>query len=65
VVVAVGRGRVLDRVPGSDRAGAAAVYDALTASLRTTVWVVLPTGAVLLAGGAVGWFLATRRRTAR
>ncbi|WP_307126127.1 hypothetical protein [Streptomyces sp. B1I3] len=65
VAVAVGRGRALDQVPGGDRDGAAAVYDALTASLRTTVWIVLLAGAVLLVGGAVGRFLAMRSRTAR
>ncbi|MEU0137794.1 hypothetical protein ABZ172_27715 [Streptomyces sp. NPDC006296] len=61
LVLAVGRSRVLDQVPGSDRGGAAAVYDALTASLRTTVWIVLLAGAVLVVGGAVGRVLAGRR----
>ncbi|MBM7437817.1 hypothetical protein JOC24_001200 [Streptomyces sp. HB132] len=58
IAVAVGRARVLDQVPGTDRAGAAAVYDALTASLRTTVWIVLLVGAVLAVGGLVGRALA-------
>ncbi len=65
IAVAVGRDRVLDEVPGTDRAGAAAVYDALTASLRTTVWIVLIVGAVLVVGGLLGRFVAGRRgRTA-
>nr|WSW68195.1 hypothetical protein OG461_19430 [Streptomyces sp. NBC_00995] len=42
--IALARDRVLAEVPGSDTDGAAAVYDALTASLRTTVWIVFGTG---------------------
>lgn len=42
--IALARNRVLAEVPGSDTDGAAAVYDALTGSLRTTVWIVLGTG---------------------
>ncbi|CAM5498510.1 hypothetical protein SATRM34S_03644 [Streptomyces atroolivaceus] len=61
IAVAVGRARVLDQVPGTDRGGAAAVYDALTASLRTTVWIVLMAGAVLVVGGIVGRVVAARR----
>ncbi|MEV0010366.1 hypothetical protein AB0M10_13205 [Streptomyces sp. NPDC051840] len=61
IAVAVGRDRVLDEVPGTDRGAAAAVYDALTASLRTTVWVVLVAGAVLLAVGIAGRIVAARR----
>ncbi|MFI2783826.1 hypothetical protein [Streptomyces sp. ALB3] len=61
IAVAVGRARVLDQVPGTDRGGAGAVYDALTASLRTTVWVVLLVGAVLVVGGIVGRIVAARR----
>ncbi|MEE1739895.1 hypothetical protein PUR49_25810 [Streptomyces sp. BE147] len=64
VLVAVGRDRVLDGVPNGDRDAAAAVLDALTASLRTTVWVVLAVGAVLLVGAAVVR-LSARRRAAR
>ncbi|MFI8434088.1 hypothetical protein ACIGJO_10085 [Streptomyces sp. NPDC079020] len=64
VLVAVGRNRVLDEVPHTDRDAAAAVLDALTASLRTTVWVVLAVGAVLLVGAVVVRLL-TRRRAAR
>lgn len=61
IAVAVGRDRVLDEVPGTDRDGAAAVYDALTASLRTTAWVVLLVGAVLVVGSLVGRVVAARR----
>ncbi|MFC8701858.1 hypothetical protein ACFUIV_06820 [Streptomyces anulatus] len=64
VVVAVGRSRVLDEVPDSDRDAAAAVVDALTASLRTTVWVVLAVGAALLVGAVVARVLLRRRRPA-
>ncbi|MET9595220.1 hypothetical protein ABZY45_30510 [Streptomyces sp. NPDC006516] len=62
IAVAVGRDRVLDEVPGTDRGAAAAVYDALTASLRTTVWIVLLAGAVLAVAGLVGRVTAARRR---
>ncbi|MFF9690692.1 hypothetical protein [Streptomyces sp. NPDC014623] len=61
ITVAVGRDRVLDQVPGADRGGAAAVYDALTGSLLTTVWAVLLTGVVLVAGGVAGRVVAARR----
>ncbi|MFJ1787417.1 hypothetical protein ACIOML_24320 [Streptomyces anulatus] len=64
ILVAVGRGRVLDEVPDSDRDAAAAVVDALTASLRTTVWVVLAAGAALLVGAVVARVLLRRRRPA-
>ncbi|MFE1363367.1 hypothetical protein ACFW84_03890 [Streptomyces anulatus] len=63
-LVAVGRSRVLDEVPDSDRDAAAAVVDALTASLRTTVWVVLAVGAALLVGAVVARVLLRRRRSA-
>ncbi|MER7724858.1 hypothetical protein [Streptomyces sp. NPDC096323] len=42
--IALARNRVLAEVPGSERDAAAAVYDALTGSLRTTVWIVFGTG---------------------
>ncbi|WP_406244280.1 hypothetical protein [Streptomyces anulatus] len=64
VLVAVGRGRVLDEVPDSDRDAAAAVVDALTASLRTTAWVVLAVGAALLVGAVVARALLRSRRPA-
>ncbi|HWU10282.1 MAG TPA: hypothetical protein VN520_28585 [Streptomyces sp.] len=60
IAVAVGRARVLDEVPRTDRGGAAAVYDALTASLRTTVWTVLLVGAALVVCGVVGRIVAAR-----
>ncbi|MDG9682699.1 hypothetical protein QC334_08085 [Streptomyces sp. DH18] len=63
-LVAVGRSRVLDEVPDSDRDTAAAVVDALTAPLRTTVWVVLAVGAALLVGAVVARVLLRRRRSA-
>ncbi|MFE6036418.1 hypothetical protein [Streptomyces sp. NPDC056452] len=65
ILVAVGRDRVLDEVPGSDRGGAAAVYDALTASLRTTVWIVIVVGAVLVVGGLAGRYVSGRRGAGR
>ncbi|WP_327235505.1 hypothetical protein OG349_17560 [Streptomyces sp. NBC_01317] len=53
------RGYTLDGLPNDgDRAAAAAVYDALTSSLRTTSWVVLASG---LAVAVVCWFLGTGR----
>jgi len=61
LAVAMGRDRVLDEVPGTDRGGAAAVYDALTSSLLTTVWAVLIAGAVLVIGGVAGRVVAARR----
>ncbi|MGX8276808.1 hypothetical protein [Streptomyces sp. PBSH9] len=60
VLVAVGRGRVLDEVPSGDRDAAAAVADALTGSLRATVWWVLGVGAVLLVGAVLARVLLRR-----
>ncbi|MGK3090934.1 hypothetical protein ACG93S_13840 [Streptomyces sp. WAC01490] len=65
ILTAVGRSRALDEVPANDRDAAAAVIDALTASLRTTVWVVLVVGAVLLVGAVVARVLLGRRRARR
>ncbi|MGW7225597.1 hypothetical protein [Streptomyces cyaneofuscatus] len=65
ILMAVGRSRALDEVPANDRDAAAAVIDALTASLRTTVWVVLVVGAVLLVGAVVARVLLGRRRVRR
>lgn len=56
------RSRVLDEVLDSDRDAAAAVVDALTASLRTTVWVVLAVGAALLVGAVLARVLLRSRR---
>lgn len=61
VLVTLGRGRVLDEVPDNDRDATAAVVDALTASLRTTVWVVLAVGAALLVGAVVARVLLRNR----
>ncbi|MFI9037296.1 hypothetical protein [Streptomyces sp. NPDC053726] len=44
VGIAVARDQVLSGVPDSETGGAAAVYDALTSSLRTTVWIVFGVG---------------------
>ncbi|MFF1644907.1 hypothetical protein [Streptomyces sp. NPDC058240] len=53
-VIAYTRDRVLSEVPDSETAGAAAVYDALTGSLRTTAWIVFAAGlAVALCAGLV------------
>ncbi|MFF8915900.1 hypothetical protein ACF08M_21875 [Streptomyces sp. NPDC015032] len=61
-VIAIARGRVLAEVPGSETGGAAAVYDALTGSLRTTVWIVFGTGlAVALCAVFARWWAARRR----
>ncbi|MFJ5553357.1 hypothetical protein [Streptomyces sp. NPDC093225] len=55
--VPVGRRLTLDDLPADvDRAAAGAVYDALTAFLRTTAWVVLAAGVAL----ALGAWLAGR-----
>lgn len=60
VLLAVARDRVLSGVPDTDGAGASAVYDALTGSLRTTVWVVLGVGLGIAAGATVARILAGR-----
>ncbi|MFD8965995.1 hypothetical protein ACFV0C_13520 [Streptomyces sp. NPDC059568] len=60
VVVAVARATSLGNLPDNgDRSAAAAIYDALTASLRTTAWWVLATG---LALAALAWLMGRRRR---
>ncbi|MEL5956153.1 hypothetical protein AADR41_15510 [Streptomyces sp. CLV115] len=59
-VLAYARDQVLSEVPDSETAGAAAVYDALTGSLRTTAWTVFGVGlAVALCA------VAARLQTAR
>ncbi|MFB7548696.1 hypothetical protein [Streptomyces sp. NPDC056154] len=63
-VVAVARARVLAEVPDSETGGAAAVYDALTGSLRTTAWIVFGTGLAVALGALLGRLWAVRRRTA-
>ncbi|MFF3753549.1 hypothetical protein ACFYYH_24265 [Streptomyces sp. NPDC002018] len=60
VVVAVTRATTLENLPDNgDRSAAAAIFDALTASLRTTAWWVLGAG---LALAAVAWLMGRRRR---
>ncbi|MGW0392520.1 hypothetical protein ACWDYJ_16800 [Streptomyces sp. NPDC003042] len=49
-----------DLPPDIDRRAAAAVYDALTAFLRTTAWVVLAVG---LAAALAAWLMGRVRRT--
>ncbi|MFJ2877702.1 hypothetical protein ACIPJN_10260 [Streptomyces sp. NPDC086796] len=61
-VLAFARDRVLSEVPDSETAGAAAVYDALTGSLRTTVWTVFAVG---LAVAVCAVLLRLRPRAAR
>lgn len=63
-VVAVARARVLAEVPDNETGGAAAVYDALTSSLRTTSWIVFGTGLAVALGALLGRLWAVRRRTA-
>lgn len=65
ILISVGRDRVLDEVPVGDRAAATAVFDALTDSLRTTVWVLLLVGAVLAVGAVVARVVLTRRAPRR
>ena len=58
LAVVICRGLTLDDLPADvDRAAAAAVYDALTAFLRTTAWVVLAVGL------AAAWLTGRLRRT--
>ncbi|MFF9507073.1 hypothetical protein ACF1BU_15450 [Streptomyces sp. NPDC014724] len=63
-MVAVARARVLAEVPDSETGGAAAVYDALTSSLRTTAWIVFGAGLAVALGALLGRLWAVRRRTA-
>ncbi|KIF07630.1 membrane protein [Streptomyces sp. RSD-27] len=61
IAVAVCRRLTLDDLPADiDRAAAGAVYDALTAFLRTTAWVVLFLG---LATALTAWLMGRLRRT--
>ncbi|MFD0269176.1 hypothetical protein ACFVGY_21785 [Streptomyces sp. NPDC127106] len=61
IAVSVCRRLTLDDLPADiDRAAAGAVYDALTAFLRTTAWVVLGIG---LAVALAAWLAGRRRRT--
>lgn len=61
IAVDVCRRLTLDDLPADiDRAAAGAVYDALTAFLRTTAWVVLAVG---LAAALAAWLAGRLRRT--
>ncbi|MEV6578153.1 hypothetical protein AB0M92_08290 [Streptomyces sp. NPDC051582] len=61
IAVVVCRRLTLDDLPADiDRAAAAAVYDALTAFLRTTAWVVLAIG---LVAALAAWLTGRLRRT--
>ncbi|MGW9371711.1 hypothetical protein ACWGVR_17045 [Streptomyces xanthophaeus] len=61
IAVALCRRLTLDDLPADiDRAAAGAVYDALTAFLRTTAWVVLAVG---LAAALAAWLTGRLRRT--
>lgn len=59
-VIALARNRVLAEVPGSDTDAAAAVYDALTGSLRTTVWIVFGLGLAVAVCAAAARIWARR-----
>ncbi|WP_371616956.1 hypothetical protein [Streptomyces sp. NBC_00454] len=61
VAVVLCRRLTLDDLPADvDRAAAEAVYDALTAFLRTTTWVVLAVG---IAAALAAWLMGRLRRT--
>ncbi|MFD9406029.1 hypothetical protein ACFWBN_03245 [Streptomyces sp. NPDC059989] len=61
IAVDVCRRLALDDLPADiDRSAAGAVYDALTAFLRTTAWVVLAVG---LAAALAAWLMGRLRRT--
>ncbi|WP_327368419.1 hypothetical protein [Streptomyces sp. NBC_01217] len=63
-VIAIARDRVLSEVPDSEAGAAAAVYDALTASLRTTAWTVFAAGLAVALCAVLGRLWAARPRTA-
>ncbi|MET9319854.1 hypothetical protein ABZX75_06595 [Streptomyces sp. NPDC003038] len=61
IAVGLCRRLTLDDLPADiDRSAAEAVYDALTAFLRTTAWVILAVG---LAAALAAWLLGRLRRT--
>jgi len=64
VVVAIARHRVLAEVSRSEKGAAAAVYDALTASLRVTAWAVLAAGLVVALCAVLARRQAARERPA-
>lgn len=59
-VIALARDRVLAEVPSSDTGAAAAVYDALTHSLHTTVWIVFGLGLAVAVCAAAARIWAQR-----
>ncbi|MFH8472324.1 hypothetical protein [Streptomyces sp. NPDC018000] len=59
-VIAVARDRVLSEVPDGERGSVAAVYDALTSSLRTTVWIVFAAGLAVALCAVLGRLWAAR-----
>ncbi|MFJ7195807.1 MULTISPECIES: hypothetical protein [unclassified Streptomyces] len=63
-VVWYARGRVLSGVPDSETAAAAAVYDGLTGSLRTTVWIVFAAGSAVVLCAVLVRLRAARGRSA-
>ncbi|MFD4855897.1 hypothetical protein [Streptomyces atratus] len=60
-LIAVARDRVLSEVPDGEAGSVAAVYDALTSSLRTTVWIVFATGLAVALCAAGGRLWAARK----
>ncbi|MFC7305822.1 hypothetical protein ACFQVC_16540 [Streptomyces monticola] len=67
--LAIGRSLTLDDLPPDvSRPAVAAVYDALTSSLRTAAWVILAVGLLVAlaawAGGRFGWWSRWGRRRA-
>ncbi|MFB7913576.1 hypothetical protein [Streptomyces sp. NPDC056061] len=64
-VVAIARNRVLAEVPDGETGGAAAVYDALTDSLRTTAWAVFGAGLAVALCAAALWAVRARWRPGR
>ncbi|MFF9346792.1 hypothetical protein [Streptomyces sp. NPDC014734] len=60
-VIAIARSRVLAEVPDGETGGAAAVYDALTESLRTTVWTVFGAGLAVALCAAALYAVRTHR----
>ncbi|PVE14173.1 hypothetical protein [Streptomyces scopuliridis] len=64
LVVAVARGSILQDLPDNgDRSAAAAIFDALTASLRTAGWCVLGGGVALALGAWLSGRLPRARHT--
>ncbi|MCX5342407.1 hypothetical protein [Streptomyces atratus] len=60
-LIEVARDRVLSEVPDGERGSVAAVYDALTGSLRTTVWIVFATGLAVALCAVLGRLWAARK----